>query len=125
MRFALALQSDDGVKYGVTVPDLPDCFSAGETLDEAIELHCEGAYEEGMALPVPRPLVAHKLDPLLADAVWAFVEVDVERFFSRPMRLNVSLPESLVRKIDAYAKSHHLSRSGFLARAAEEAMQGH
>ncbi|NEX22582.1 hypothetical protein G3480_20115, partial [Thiorhodococcus mannitoliphagus] len=41
MRFALALHTDDGMAYGVTVPDLPGCFSAGETLDRAIE----NAYE--------------------------------------------------------------------------------
>jgi len=35
MRFALALHTDDGVKYGVTVPDLPGCFSAGDSFDEA------------------------------------------------------------------------------------------
>jgi len=32
--------------------------------------------------------------------------------------LNVSLPEGLVKRIDAYAKAHHLSRSGFMAKAA-------
>ena len=36
MRFALALHTDDGVKYGVTVPDLPGCFSAGDSFDEAL-----------------------------------------------------------------------------------------
>jgi predicted RNase H-like HicB family nuclease len=40
MKFALALHTDDGVKYGVNVPDLPGCFSAGDTLDEAIEMAC-------------------------------------------------------------------------------------
>lgn len=60
MRFALALHTDDGVKYGITVPDLPGRFSAGDTLDEAIEmaheaidLHCEGLAEEGMDILLP------------------------------------------------------------------------
>ena len=130
MRFALALHTDDGVKYGVTVPDLPGCFSAGETLDEAIEmareaidLHCEGTSEEGFEIPSTRPLAEHKADPLLADAVWAIVEVDVEKYLSKPVRLNISLPEGLVRTIDAYAEAHHLTRSGFLAKAAQDAMR--
>jgi predicted RNase H-like HicB family nuclease len=129
MRFSLALHTDDGIAYGVTVPDLPGCFSAGDTLDEAlemakeaIELHCEAMYEEGMQFPSPRPIAEHKQDPLLADATWAIVEVNVEKYFSKPMRLNISLPESLVRSIDSYASTHHLTRSGFLARAAEQAM---
>lgn len=129
MRFTLALHTDDGIKYGVTVPDLPGCFSAGDTLDEALEmareaidLHCEGMVEEDMPIPAARPLAEHKADPLLADAIWAFVEVDVAKYLSQPVRLNISLPEYLVRNIDSYAKSHHMSRSGFLAKAAEMAM---
>ncbi len=54
MRFPVVLHSDDGVRFGVTVPDLPGCFSAGEPFDEAldsvleaIDLHLEGVVEEG------------------------------------------------------------------------------
>lgn len=95
------------MKYGVTVPDLPGCFSGGDALDEAIEmareaidLHCEGLYEDGEGIPAPRPLSEHKANPDLADALWAIVEVDVEKYFSKPVRLNISLPEGLVRSID-------------------------
>lgn len=130
MKFALALHSDDGVKFGVTVPDLPGCFSGGETLDEALEmareaidLHCEGLSENGMAIPVARPLAEHRANPDLVDAVWAIVEVDVGKYLAKPMRLNISLPEALVRDIDEYARAHHLSRSGFLAKAAQDAMK--
>ncbi len=130
MRFAIALHTDNGVSYGVTVPDLPGCFSAGDTLDDAIEmareaidLHCEGLYESGEDIPAPRPLSEHMMDPLLVDAVWAIVDVDVAKYLSKPIRLNVSLPEGLVRSIDEYARAHHLTRSGFLAKAAQEAMK--
>jgi predicted RNase H-like HicB family nuclease len=131
MKFTLALHTDNGVSYGVAVPDLPGCFSAGDTLDEAIEmareaidLHCEGLYEDDLDIPVAPPLSEHMAAPLLADAVWAIVEVDVEKYLSKPVRLNVSLPEGLVRSIDEYARVHHMSRSGFLAKAAQEAMKG-
>jgi predicted RNase H-like HicB family nuclease len=130
MRFALALHTDDGVKYGVTVPDLPGCFSAGDTLDEALEmareaidLHCEGYAAEGMVFPDARPLSEHKGDPVFSGAVWAIIDVDVEKYLSKPVRLNISLPEGLVRSIDSYAHAHHLTRSGFLAMAAQAAMR--
>lgn len=130
MRFALALHTDDGVKYGVTVPDLPGCFSAGDTLDEAIEmareaidLHYQGLVEECLDIPAPRSLAEHKADPLLAGVVWAIVEVNVEKYLPKAVRLNVSLPEDLVRSIDEYARAHHMTRSGFLAKAAQEAMK--
>jgi metal-responsive CopG/Arc/MetJ family transcriptional regulator len=35
----------------------------------------------------------------------------------------VSLPSSLVQQIDAWASEHHMTRSGFLAKAAQEAMR--
>ena len=47
----------------VCVPDLPSCFLAGDTLDEAmenakeaIELWLEVAIDDGMAVPEPKPL---------------------------------------------------------------------
>jgi predicted RNase H-like HicB family nuclease len=36
MRFVLAIHEDKG-KFGVTVPDLPGCFSTGDSLEEALE----------------------------------------------------------------------------------------
>ncbi len=48
MKFFVVLHTDDGVRYGATVPDLPGCFSGGDTLElalqnvhEAIDLHVE------------------------------------------------------------------------------------
>ena len=130
MKFALALHTDNGVSYGVTVPDLPGCFSAGDTLDEAIEmareaidLHCEGLFEGGLDIPTPRPLSEYLVNPDLADAIWAIVEVDVTKYLSKPIRINISLPEGLIRDIDEYARAHHMTRSGFLAKAAQEAMK--
>ena len=41
-----------------------------------------------------------------------------------PVRLNISLPTHLVPQIDSYANTHHLTRSGFLAKAAQQAMHG-
>lgn len=54
--------------------------------------------------------------------VWALVEVEDVPAKKTPVRLNVSLPEYLVHRIDEYATAHHLTRSGFLAKAAQEAM---
>ncbi|SHL11123.1 transcriptional regulator, CopG family [Nitrosospira sp. Nsp11] len=129
MKFILALHTDDGVKYGVIVPDLPGCFSAGDTLDEALDMakeaidaHYELMVEKGIEIPKAGTLAEHKADPDLADAVWAIVDVDVEKY-SKAVRLNISLPEGLVRNIDEYASAHHMTRSGFLAKAAQEAMK--
>ena len=46
------------------------------------------------------------------------VEVDVSQLSTKSLRINISLPENLVQSIDRYARTHHLTRSGFLAKAA-------
>lgn len=129
MRFALALHTEDGIKYGVTVPDLPGCFSAGDTFDEAIQLareaidaHCELLAEKGMDFPAPQPLAEHQADPDLAGAVWVVIDVDVERYLGRAEKINITVPARLLRRIDEYAKRHGESRSGFLTRAAVQVM---
>ena len=52
--------------YGVVVPDLPGCFSAGDTLDEAmdnareaIELWLEVAIDDGLPVPEATSLAKH------------------------------------------------------------------
>jgi HicB_like antitoxin of bacterial toxin-antitoxin system len=36
MRYPVVVHKDPDSDYGVTVPDLPGCFSAGETLPERV-----------------------------------------------------------------------------------------
>lgn len=90
MRFPVVLHTDDGVRFGVTVPDLPGCFSAGDTFDaaldsvaEAIELHLEGLVEDGGEVPYPKTMAEHRTQPDFADGVWAVVAVGVLRFEGR------------------------------------------
>ncbi len=114
--------------HGVTVPDFPGCYSAADSWDElpekileAIELYCEG---EDMDIPAPTPLEKLAAQSKYKGGVWMLIDVDVSQLTTRPVRLNVSLPEGLVKRIDTYAKAHHLTRSGFLAKAAVSEMAG-
>lgn len=129
MRYPIVLHTDDGIRYGVTVPDLPGCFSAGDTFDsalesvrEAIDLHAEGLVEEGQELPQPRPIAEHQVNPDFANGVWAVVDVDLSRYDGRSEKINITLPKRLLARIDTYTKAHGETRSGFLAEAARAAM---
>ncbi len=49
MKYPIFIHKDESSAYGVIVPDLPGCFSAGDTVEEAvhnaheaIECHLEG-----------------------------------------------------------------------------------
>jgi predicted RNase H-like HicB family nuclease len=129
MKFVLVLHTDDGVSYGVTVPDLAGCFSHGDSLDEAIEsakeaidFHIEGLVEMGMEIPISRSIVEHRTNPDYADAVWSVVDVDVRRFEGKSEKINITLPKRLLVQIDTCAKARGKSRSGFLAEAARHAL---
>jgi predicted RNase H-like HicB family nuclease len=80
MLFALAIHEEDG-KF-VTVPDPRGCFSAGDSLAEALEGareaidgHVELLIEEGLDVPVPAAIDDHFRDPAFADAKWFVLEV--------------------------------------------------
>ena len=130
MRFALALHTVDGKGYGVTVPDLPGCFSAGDSLEgaldgarEAIDGHVERLLESGAGLPQVRTLSVHQANPDHAGAIWAVIEVPVERYFGPAEKINITVPALTLKRIDAHAVQRGESRSGFLVRAAEETMR--
>ena len=59
MLIPVAIHKDTDSLYGVTVPDIPGCFSAGETIEEALSntreaivFHLEGMLEDGEAVTV-------------------------------------------------------------------------
>ncbi|MGY0556945.1 MULTISPECIES: type II toxin-antitoxin system HicB family antitoxin [unclassified Lysobacter] len=129
MRFVLALHTDDGVSYGVTVPDLPGCFSAGDTFDEAvanayeaIDLHVEAMLEDGEQLPDARLLAEHQANPDLVGAVWVVIDAPVEKYLGPASKINITVPALVLHRIDQYAQTHGESRSGFLVRAAQREM---
>jgi len=132
MKFVIAIEpGTETTAFGVVVPDLPGCFSAGDTLDkaidqakEAIDLYCETLIEDGGSIPIASSMSAHQTNPEYAGWIWAVVEVPVERYFGPAEKINITLPRLLLAKIDAYARAHGESRSGFLAHAALQVMNG-
>ena len=125
MRYPIVIHKDKKSDYGVTVPDLPGCFSAGSTMDEAIamareavELHLEGLIEEGQSIPDPTPIERHRRNPDYSDGIWAIVEIDPTSLRVHAKRVNVTLPERILDSIDRYAAKHGETRSGLLAKAA-------
>lgn len=130
MKFMVVLHTDDGQRYGVTVPDLPGCFSAGDTLDsaiesacEAIDLHVEGLIDDGAAIPLAQTLALHQSNPHFAGGVWAVVDVPVEKYVGPAEKINITVPRLVLARIDEFARKKGQSRSGFLVEAARTALQ--
>lgn len=130
MFYPIAIEAgDDQHAYGVTVPDLPGCFSAGDTLDEAIAQakeaiagHIELLVEEGESIPPVSSVSELARNPEYTGYTWALVDIDVTRLMGGSEKINVTLPKSLIDRIDRCVASQpeYKSRSGFLAQVALE-----
>ena len=48
----------------------------------------------------------------------------VEKYLGPAEKINITVPRLMLTRIDEYAKSHGMSRSGFLVEAARSAMHG-
>ncbi len=134
MHYPIAIEpGDDKHAFGVVVPDLPGCFSAGDSLDDAmaqardaILLHLEGLLDEGKAAfgqtGQPSPVDMHAGNPDFKGWIWAIVEIDPEDLSDAVERVNITLPKRVLTAADRYVAAHGETRSGFLARAALETM---
>ncbi|MCZ6678602.1 MAG: type II toxin-antitoxin system HicB family antitoxin [Candidatus Poribacteria bacterium] len=132
MRYPVVIHKDPDSDYGVTVPDLPGCFTAGDTVDdaltqavEAIECHIEGLMLDGEPIPPPKNIEFHPNNPDYADGVWALVTIDISKLSGKSRRVNITVPERLLAVVDEYAKRNGETRSGFLAQAALEFIANH
>ncbi|WP_044489769.1 type II toxin-antitoxin system HicB family antitoxin [Enterobacter sp. R4-368] len=134
MYYPIAIEAgDESHAYGVTVPDLPGCFSAGDTLDEAIKNakeaiigHIETLVELGHDVPSVSTAEKWSKNPAFAGYTWALVDIDVTRLLGGSEKINVTLPRFLIDRIDRYVATHpeYKTRSGFLAQAALERIAG-
>ncbi len=132
MRYPVVLHKDSESIYGVTVPDLPGCFSAGDTVDEAllntseaIECHLESILMDGEEIPMPKTIEEYFKNPELAGGTWALVEVDVLKISGQVRRVNVIIPERILNRLDGFARKRGESRSGLLSAAALEYLAAH
>ena len=117
--------------YGISFPDFPGCIAGGETIDEALrrgrdalDFHVESMMEVGETLPKIRDIAEIKADPEyvedFADAVVAVVDAEVP---AKAVRVNISIDERLLDRIDRAAQATGETRSGFIAAAARERLR--
>ena len=125
MKYPVLIQKESSSDFGVTVPDLPGCYSAGTTMEEALDSVQEAVltHVEGLLMdqePIPTPSSVESLLPEWNEkgAVWALVPVDLSVLSKKAKRINITVPENLLRKIDAFATKDGDSRSGLLVTAA-------
>lgn len=132
MRYPVVIHKDVESAYGVSVPDLPGCFSAGDTLEEAVEAaqeaiacHLEGLLMDGEPIPAKESLETHQASDDYKAGIWALVNVDLSKLSSRTKRINITVPARVLAIVDKAAAREGETRSGLLARAALSYVERH
>ncbi|WP_371379396.1 type II toxin-antitoxin system HicB family antitoxin [Thalassotalea aquiviva] len=128
MRFPIVLLfNPESSDYKVTVPDLPGCECRSKSIDKGldeilavIESHLSLLSEYGEDIPVATSFENHVGKIEYRGGVWAIVDIDITPFLGKSHKINVTLPELLIKKIDdrVSVSPEYKTRSGFLACAA-------
>ncbi len=124
MKYPVAIEpGSDEVAFCVVVPDLPGCFSAGDTLEEAIDNAAEAAklwletvIDDGGTVPAASSITVLQSQEDYKGWIWAVIDVDLSDLSDKSERVNITLPARVLRRIDRDAKAAGESRSGFIAR---------
>lgn len=127
MAHIVTLIHDEDGSYGASFPDFPGATTVADDLDalyrkasEVLAFHVAGIIENEEEVPEPSTLADLREDPAFreasADAMVALLEIDLP---GKAVRVNVSIEESLLQRIDRAARAIGESRSSFLAQAAK------
>ena len=128
MRYPIAIETgDESTAFGVIVPDLPGCFSAGDTLDEAMAGAEEAAaawvhatLDAGGSIPSPSSLEAFRTNADYAGWTFGVVTIDPTLLDDTSERVSITLPRRVLNRLDPVAKAAGETRSGFIARLSLE-----
>jgi predicted RNase H-like HicB family nuclease len=116
-------RGDRAAGYTATFPDLTGCTASGADMADllskardAVRAHLVRMAEADQDWPEPSEV--SKVTPAAGEAL-LLVDVQIEE---TPTRVNISIGERLLRRIDEAAERRGMTRSGFIAAAARQAL---
>ena len=123
MKYPAVIHTDNGVDYGVFLPDIPGVFSGGHSIEEclvnvqeAVELVCEA--RKMTELPAPSSLADVMASESAKDGWVMLADIDPSFLNAKTVRVNLSIPEYLLARIDKKAHEQGMSRSAYMVQAA-------
>lgn len=127
-EYIALIHKDADSAYGASFPDFPGAVTAASTLEELrseaeelLALHLEGMAEDGDPIPEPTSLDIVAGYPDYRDAV-AVLVVKAPESLAPAVRINITIPDPVLKRIDRHAAKQGLTRSGFLVQAAKKEM---
>ncbi len=130
MKYLIAIEpGDESRAWGIVVSDLSRCFSATDfgideaikKAKEAIELWIETALDAGEDIPKPSSIPVFQKKREFKGWLRAIAEIDPALLSDEIERVNITLPKRVLARLDAKAKQHGETRSGFIAHLAIQA----
>ena len=126
MQVVALIHEENGV-FGASFPDFLGCTTVADSLDaiipkaaEALAFHVEGMIEDG-PLPAVRTLAQLRKDPIFReDSIGAMIALVPYAPPARAARINITVDESLLARVDRAAEAAGETRSGYLATAARQ-----
>lgn len=126
MALIVMLIHEEKGSFGASFPDFPGATTVAGDPDtlfrkaaEMLAFHVVGMVEHGDDMPAVRSLGELRRNPAFREdsdgAVVCLLEIDLP---GKAVRVNISVEENLLRRIDRAAEAAGESRSGFLAQAA-------
>lgn len=104
--------------FGVSFPDFPGCITAGKTLEkaknlaqEALQFHIDGMVKDKEPLPHATSLDVIKKNNKDAEA---FLLISA-KILSKAKRINITIDEALLRKLDKHLAAIGDNRSHFFS----------
>jgi len=119
---AIFIYADDGIS--VEFPDLPGCYTCGDTDEEALHmakealaLHLYGLEEDGYPIPEPTPASKIKIEP---KQVVVLIEVWMPPFRDEMKHRAVKKTLTIPKWLDDLARQHNVNFSHLLQNALKE-----
>ncbi|ARD46090.1 type II toxin-antitoxin system HicB family antitoxin [Colwellia sp. PAMC 21821] len=122
----LVLRNNEENNYLFSIVDLPGCQVKATTMDEGFLLlneamisHLKVLVEYGEQVPHAKTIEEHMLLSVAASPIWAVLDFDIVPYMGKSHKINVTLPELLIKQIDdrVAKSSQYKTRSGFIAMA--------
>ncbi|QDL92562.1 ribbon-helix-helix protein, CopG family [Paroceanicella profunda] len=122
MIYWAIVHHDPGSAYGVSFPDVPDCFAAADEEEDLMAnaiAALDDYFADGHVMPAASGLeqVRAAVAEDLAEGAF-LVQVPAIRRLTKTVRANISMEQGLLEAIDEAAEQLDMNRSAFLAQAA-------
>ncbi|WP_448549871.1 type II toxin-antitoxin system HicB family antitoxin [Thalassotalea fusca] len=126
MIYPAKITQENGTNFELSFPDLPGCKTTGSMVEEvmknaqqAIADHLSILAEYGEPIPHASSIDNYLNNQMTNGCTWALIEFDILPYLGKSHKINVTLPELLIKRIDdRVSKSEtYKTRSGFIASA--------